>query len=127
MYGNADDWDVIRDNHCTSLRLDEGDFVAEKQSLMHILDQYQTILGFFHLPPCAARAKSDILCTRSPERVERRSLKTGSWKLKRITTRITRSDGRRSILGEENFLLSVYGRTMDALASGGDEGRGRLR
>ena len=26
-----------------------------------------------------------------------------------------------------NFLLSVYGRTMDALASGGDEGRGRLR
>ena len=28
---------------------------------------------------------------------------------------------------EEGFLLSVYGRTTDALASGGDEGRGRLR
>ena len=27
----------------------------------------------------------------------------------------------------ENFLLSVYGRTTDALASGGYEGRGRLR
>ena len=26
-----------------------------------------------------------------------------------------------------NFLLSVYGRTTDALASGGYEGRGRLR
>ena len=25
------------------------------------------------------------------------------------------------------ILLSVYGRTMDALASGGDEGRNRLR
>ena len=28
---------------------------------------------------------------------------------------------------ESIFLLSVYGRTTDALASGGDEGRGRLR
>ena len=28
---------------------------------------------------------------------------------------------------DENLLLSVYGRTTDALASGGDEGRGRLR
>ena len=32
-----------------------------------------------------------------------------------------------SILSEENFLLSVYGRTTDALASVGYEGRGRLR
>ena len=32
-----------------------------------------------------------------------------------------------SVLSEENFLLSVYGRTTDALASVGYEGRGRLR
>ena len=137
---------------CASLRLDEGDFVAEKHSLMHLLDQYQTIFGFLHLPPCAHTPESDILRTRSPERAERRSLKTGSWKLKRITTRMTRSDGEihpcenylkqrrcsgdtvraKSVRttddgGRRHLLLSVYGRTTDALASGGYEGRGRLR
>ena len=104
------------------------------------LIRYQTIFIFLHLPPCAAHGKSDILCTRSPERVERRSLKIGSWKLKRITTRITRSTTARSsqsevgirnsqfeIRNSSSFLLSVYGRTTDALASVGYEGRGRLR
>ena len=33
----------------------------------------------------------------------------------------------RDLRGNKYFLLSVYGRTMDALASGGYEGRGRLR
>ena len=56
----------------------------------------------------------------------RRSLKTGSWKLKRITTHIRDRTEIRPKRGE-SFLLSVYGRTTDALASGGDEGRGRLR
>ena len=137
---------------CASLRPDEGDFVAEKRDLMNLLIQYQTIFGFLHLPPCAAQAKSDILCTRSPSRAERRSLKTGSWKLKRITTRISRLDGvihpcenylkqrsgarpaasecakaRGTSEGACHLLLSVYGRTTDALASGGYEGRGRLR
>ena len=70
------------------------------------------------------------------------SLKIGSWKLKRITTRITRSTTARSSQSEvgirtfgtfrtfehsQSFLLSVYGRTTDALASVGYEGRGRLR
>ena len=79
------------ENNCASLRLAEGDFMAEKQSLMLFLIQYQTIFGFLHLPPCAAYAKSDILCTRSPFGAEPRSLKIGSWKLKRITTRIQSS------------------------------------
>ena len=41
----------------------------------------------------------------------------------------TRRIGRRDPFRDEeaSFLLSVYGRTTDALASGGDEGRGRLR
>ena len=78
---------------CASLRLAEGDFVAKNRVFVNLLTQYQTIFGFLHLPPCAAHAKSDILCTRSPLGVEPRSLKIGSWKLKRITTRITRSRG----------------------------------
>ena len=36
-------------------------------------------------------------------------------------------DDRKVVSSEENFLLSVYGRTTDALASVGYEGRGRLR
>ena len=36
-------------------------------------------------------------------------------------------DDRKVVFSEENFLLSVYGRTTDALASVGYEGRGRLR
>ena len=37
------------------------------------------------------------------------------------------SAGREEFLRQKQILLSVYGRTTDALASGGYEGRGRLR
>ena len=52
-----------------------------------------------------------------------------NWKLeiKENYNSYTRSMAARPSKRGNNFLLSVYGRTTDALASGGDEGRGRLR
>ena len=99
----------------------------ERRVSLFGFSSYAIIFIFFHLPPCARHPKSDILRTRSPEGAGRRSLKIVSWKLKRITTRMTRSDGEVHPERGKSFLLSVYGRTTDALASVGYEGRGRLR
>ena len=72
-------------------------------------------------PPCAVCVVFDILCTRSPERV---TLIFEKWQMEIKENCNVYRDER---VFKTNFLLSVYGRTTDALASGGDEGRGRLR
>ena len=56
----------------------------------------------------------------APVRRKRRALIFENWKLEiKENYNVSRFN--------KIFLLSVYGRTMDALALGGYEGRGRLR
>ena len=97
---------------------------------------------FFQTPPCARRGTFDILRTRSLETAgaifEKRQLETkenynsydeiGRTRVRPISEKSLGQGGEEAGGSRRPaVLLSVYGRTTDALASGGDEGRGRLR
>ena len=90
------------------------------------LIRYKTIFDFLHLPPCAGRLENDTIHTRSPSGADA-LFENRKLEIKENYNSYNEIGWIQSILSEENFLLSVYGRTTDALASVGYEGRGRLR